>query len=95
MTDRHDDADPVTLHLDALEACGKAFGFVLAAAKTDLAGPEPITYQRLHAFAGSLHTLVKADRFSPDVSVVLNGVIEGMLSHLTAGKLAEGQKPLI
>lgn len=64
--------------IEVMEACGAAFGFALAAAAKEGAGLG--TREGLTAFAQNLHTLQDQQRFSPDVDVVISGIVSGLLA---------------
>ena len=59
-----------------LETCGHAVGFALAAALRSQAESSDKT--NLKAVAENLQTMVSDARFSPDVSLVLTGLVEGI-----------------
>jgi len=61
-----------------IDACGKAFGFVISAALTEATSGKPF---RSASFFDALSALCDADRFSPEVSVVMNAVLDGVLAH--------------
>lgn len=70
--------DDVDQHIQTMEACGKAFGFVISAALAEATSGKPFSPA---TFFDAISTLCDADRFSPDVTVVLNGVLDGVLAH--------------
>jgi hypothetical protein len=75
-----------------LEDCGKAFGFVLSAALAEsTAKGQPFSPR---TFAGSLHELCTQERFSPNVHLVVGGIVEGMLRHTQLNNLLQGEDPL-
>jgi hypothetical protein len=59
-----------------LETCGHAVGFALAAALRSQAESSDKT--NLKGVADNLQAMVKDARFSPDVSLVLTGLVEGI-----------------
>ena len=59
-----------------LETCGHAVGFALAAALRSQA--ESSDKSNLKSVAENLQTMVNDARFSPDVTIVLNGLVEGI-----------------
>jgi hypothetical protein len=59
-----------------LETCGHAVGFALAAALRSQA--ESSDKSNLKSVAENLQTMVTDARFSPDVSLVLTGLVEGI-----------------
>ena len=69
-------------HIETMEACGKAFGFVISAALKEATSGKPFSPA---SFFGALQDLAESDRFSPDVSVVLGGVLLGVAAHRTLG----------
>jgi hypothetical protein len=66
---------------DALDACGKAFGFALASLLTQ---PMPFTPERLKTFAAELDTLNENGQFSVDVGAVMGGITFGLIARQTA-----------
>jgi hypothetical protein len=62
--------------LEILDACGRAVGVALALAARD---PKVLTEPGgLLALAGQLGDMCDADRFSPEVTTVLSGVMGGL-----------------
>jgi hypothetical protein len=61
---------------DNLDACGKAFGFALAMAFKD--GSNLHTPAGQLEFAGHFSAMLESEMFSPDVSCVLQGVVDGL-----------------
>lgn len=75
--------DPDAIFDDLSEACGKAIGFALAAA---LRSREDFSHNDgLRAFAQHLEECIDNERFSPQVSVVMNGITDGLLAFTNAG----------
>lgn len=65
---------------DAIEATGNAFGFVLAEV---MLNPNPSSpTQHVRTLAGTLHDLSTSDRFSPNVSIAINGIVSGLLARI-------------
>ena len=62
--------------IHVLETCGHAVGFALAAALRTQA--ESSDKNNLKGIAENLQTMVNDARFSPDVSLVLTGLVEGI-----------------
>jgi hypothetical protein len=74
---------------ELLDACGRAFGAALAFAlvsRSDLS-----TKAGLLKFAGELGDLCDAERFSPDVTLVMSGVIGGMAAVASARPDSDGE----
>lgn len=66
-----------------LETCGKAFGFLIAAAlrsKHDFS-----ENAGLLAFADHLQQLTDDESFTPDVGLVMNSAVEGLRAFAHAG----------
>ena len=64
------------------EACGQAFGLLLGSA---LAEHETLkTKAGRKDWAQSLNDLCKDERFSPQVSIVVGGIVYGLARHLLA-----------
>lgn len=59
-----------------LETCGHAVGFALAAALRSQA--ESTDKTNLKGVAENLQNMISDARFSPDVSLVLTGLVEGI-----------------
>ena len=65
------------------ETCGRAFGFALAAAARE--GEDLRKNAGLLAFAHNLDSLIEDERFSPDASLALQSVSEGISAFVSAG----------
>lgn len=70
-------------HLNAIaDSCGKAIGFAFAAAMRD---PESLRSNAgLLKFKEHLDILAMDDKFSPDVTLVINGLTEGIAAFTKA-----------
>lgn len=77
-------------HIRTMEACGKAFGFVLRAALADVASGKASSPG---AFFDSLASLFEADHFSPDVGLVVSGILDGARAFPGASrKISQGDE---
>jgi hypothetical protein len=81
--------DPERLHEEALDACGRAFGFIFAMALADPAAMR--TKAGVLAFAGQLGDFCDAERFSPDVTLVMSGVIGGLSAAAALTAQSDGE----
>lgn len=64
--------------MDALSDCGKAMGFAISTAITAALAGTGIEDAVVAQIQAAIGALTEADRFSPHVSLCMNGFVEGI-----------------